>query len=163
MQPKSDRGFTLVELLMVCAVIGILAGICAHHVLRARAAANEASAIGTLRAIDSGQTAFMSTCGGGYYATNLADLATDKYISPDTNQPAKSGFSIALTAGPTVGNNDCQARETRTSFYAAAAPLSPILGFRAFATNQEGTIWQDTTAVAPTEPFTAGGTVSTIQ
>jgi type IV pilus assembly protein PilA len=163
MRHTSDRGFTLVELLMVCAVIGILAGICAHHVLRARAAANEASAIGTLRAIDSGQTAFASTCGGGYYATNLADLATDKYISPDTNAPAKSGFSIALTAGATIGNNDCAARETRSSFYAAAVPLSSLLGFRGFATNQEGTIWQDTTGIAPTEPFTQSGTVSTIQ
>ncbi len=163
MQPKSDRGFTLVELLMVCAVIGILAGICAHHVLRARAAANEASAIGTLRAVDSGQAAFASTCGGGNYATNLADLATDKYISPDLNASTKSGFSIALTAGAVIGINDCQARETRSSFYATAVPLSPILGFRGFATNQEGTIWQDTTGIAPTEPFTPGGTVSTIQ
>jgi type IV pilus assembly protein PilA len=163
MRHTSDRGFTLVELLMVCAVIGILAGICAHHVLRARAAANEASAIGTLRAISSGETAFAASCGGGYFAENLADLATDKYISADANAAAKSGFSIALTPGATIGTNDCAARETRSSFYAAAAPLSPLLGFRAFATNQEGTIWQDTTAVAPTEPFTAGGTVSTIQ
>ncbi len=163
MQPKSDRGFTLIELLIVVAIIGILAGICAHHVMRARAAANDASAIGTMRTISSGQTAFAATCGAGAYSISLTQLATDHFISDDAQLPNKSGFTITLTPGPSQGLDDCAARETRTTFYAKAEPMAAGLGNRAFATNQLGTVWQDTTMVAPVEPFTQTGTVSPIQ
>src|SRR5215471_5243570 len=91
-----EHGFTLVELMIVVAIIGVLAGITAHHILAAKAAANEASAIGTLRAVNSGQAAYASTCAQGGYATSLAILATNRYASADVGYTMKNGYDFAL-------------------------------------------------------------------
>jgi type IV pilus assembly protein PilA len=160
----SEQGFTLVELLIVIAIIGILAGITAHHVLAAKAAANEASAIGTLRAVHSGQVAYSMACAPSAYATSLAQLVSARFVSPDVALPSKDGYTFSLTntlgvAGPT----DCNGSASSTAYYLSATPVSNLTGIRAFATNQFGGIWQDTSGVPPTEPFIAAGTVSPLQ
>jgi type IV pilus assembly protein PilA len=157
---NSEHGFTLVELLIVVAIIGILAGITAHHVLAAKMAANEASAVGTVRAVHSGQVAYSSTCASSAYATTFVQLVNGRFLSPDVG-PTKSGYTFEITntlgsAGPT----DCNGDPSSTAYYVSATPVSNLTGTRAFATNQFGGIWQDTTGVPPAEPFTDGGTVS---
>lgn len=163
---RSVAGFTLLELLIVCAIFGILAALGVPYLVSAKAASNEASAIGSLRAVNNAQSNFAATCASGGYAVSLPLLVSENYLSPDMGFNPKSGYNFLLQAGAgaTAGPIDCTGTLTMTAYYASGQPVAiPQSGRRGFATNVAGTIWQDTTGVPPAEPFTPGPTVSPIQ
>jgi prepilin-type N-terminal cleavage/methylation domain-containing protein len=162
---KSNAGFSVLELLIVCALIGVVASIAIPSLSAARASANEASAIGSARTASSAQAAYSATCGGGAYAPSALQLSMGGFAGPDFALPVKHGFSYVLGVGDlgVLGPNDCDGNPTVTDWYFGATPISPSHGRRAFAVDEAGGIWVDRAAVAPVEPFVEGGTVAPLR
>jgi prepilin-type N-terminal cleavage/methylation domain-containing protein len=165
MRRKDPSGFTLIELLLVVAIIAILAGLSAPYLLSARAASNEASAIGSLRSLNGAEGSFATVCGGNFYSTSVPQLVNGRYISPDMVLNPKSGYAMLLAAGAGAapGPADCTNNIPSSAYYASATPLAQTTGRRAFATNQQATIWQSLNPVPPAEPFQVAAGTSPIQ
>jgi hypothetical protein len=133
---------------------------------------NEASAIGSLRAINSAQSTYASSCAQGNYAATLVALVTppvaagQAFISPDLNADptVKSGYTVTLGVGGTVANAAVMSCHTvpvavYPGYTGTANPVSTSTGTRFFASDARGTIFfSNTAAVALATAAIAGGT-----
>ena len=160
---KSSRGFSLIELLIVVAIILIIAAIAIPNLLRSRIAANQASAVGSLRTLNTAEVTYATTYNSGYTAylgylggtpgttTPVATAAglIDEVLSgsaangPTATSSAKSGYEFVYTPAGT----DTSGRINTYSI--TASPVSVgTTGTNFYYTDQSGVIRQNSTAQA---------------
>ena len=144
---NSQKGFSLIELLIVVAIILIIAAIAIPNLLRSRMAANEASAVGSLRTLNTASVQYSTTYGVGFPdalsdlgpatpATSAAADLVDSVLASGT----KSGYTFDLQPGAVAGD----------TYTITAIPTTVgTTGQRSFFTDHSGVIRADTTGATP--------------
>jgi prepilin-type N-terminal cleavage/methylation domain-containing protein len=136
---KNQKGFSLVELLVVVIIIAIIAAIAIPNLLASRRAANEASAISSLRTIHSAEATYQATLGSNTTYTDLAGLSAtpdpaliDSVLGAAVdNTHLKSGYFFELSLDG-----------TSTAYCTLASPGSSTTGTRIFLVSSDGVIYQ---------------------
>jgi len=173
---RGEAGFTLIDMLFTCALIGLLSTLAMPGLTRAKDVAQAASAISTLRTINSAQVSYAVTCGSGFYSPDLQTLgvtptsALTAFLGPEETAAAsfiKSGYTFSMTgtsmSGAPASCNGLAAGMGAPGYVASADPVSATANPQFYGTNADGTIWTDsatfTGSMPESGPAPHGGTL----
>jgi type IV pilus assembly protein PilA len=163
---KNQKGFSLIELLIVVVIIGIIAAIAIPNLLAARRAANEGSAISALRTLHGAQMTYASTYGNGNYAGTAAAAGTTALTQLYGTAGAIGLIDGVLSSGTKAGynfsgNRAASTASTPATFLFSANPTNTSgvtqTGARRFGIATEGVLVADATAGNLATVFDAAG------
>jgi type IV pilus assembly protein PilA len=134
---KKQKGFSLIELLIVVAIILIIAAIAIPNLIKSKMAANEASAVGSLRTINTAEQTYSSTYGTGF--TDLATLGTSNMIDNVLANGTKSGYKIVAKQDTTKGSGT--SLDPYVAYTSSGIPVTiGTTGTRSFCSDESGVI-----------------------
>ena len=153
---KKQKGFSLIELLIVVAIILIIAAIAIPNLLRSRMAANEASAVGSIRTMNTAAISYNSTYGNGFPSLLTQIGTVGVAVSCDNAQlldsvltgGTKSGYTFKVLAGNGLGAKPagCTNAGSTDGYGVVATPVTVgTTGQRSFCSDASGVIRFDAT------------------